>query len=252
MRKIVYSVALVMMAFLFSCKEEYMLYDVAQINKIYFDENRAEYFYGPRADKAVDMELKVNLIGFANLEGDAEFVVSPDDSRSTAKYGVHYEFAEKPRFNKDSTVAYVKLDLKRQNMVKDIVYTAHLNLGTNDTYTPTNVTKCLVQFGDVYVPQPTWWMADRLGTYTPEKYIMFVQLFQATKNDYKEIYAEIVGYWGEYLDKTDHSRHKFLLTTAVYLGYFKKEVYVPMYAYYLDTSDENYRIPDPMDPNNNY
>lgn len=253
MRKLIYFFTLIfLMCITFSCKEDYLLYDSQDINKLYFDQEEVEFIYGPRPDLEEDISLKIHLIGFANLGQDAEIKVIPDEERSTAKYGIHYTFTEEPRISKDSTVAYVRLNFLRESLVKDMIYTIHLHIGSNEDYIPTNTSKCLIKFGDTDVPQPTWWQPDRLGTYTLEKYMMFIELYHKSEEEYPEIYKNIEKDWGRYLDQTTSFRHMWLLTTAAYLGYFKKKMYVPMYEYFLKTGNEAYRIPDPMDPSNNY
>ena len=57
---------------------------------------------------------------------------------STAKLGVHYNMDEIQVFMKDSVTAAIKLDFKRDNLVKDIQYKLYLNLEANDEYIPTN------------------------------------------------------------------------------------------------------------------
>ena len=111
----------------------------------------------------------------ANFDRDVEFKVSADVRNSTAKLGVHYNMDEIQVFMKDSVTAAIKLDFKRDNLVKDIQYKLYLNLEANDEYIPTNRTKCLVFFGDISIEQPEWWRPDRLGTYNQDKLILFIK-----------------------------------------------------------------------------
>ena len=192
MRKLLYTsiTALLLLGALFSCTDEdYKLYNTSLTNKIYFDKDTFFFEYGPREDKEVDLEVPISLIGLANFDRDVEFKVSADVRNSTAKLGVHYNMDEIQVFMKDSVTAAIKLDFKRDNLVKDIQYKLYLNLEANDEYIPTNRTKCL--------------------------------------------------------DNESHSRYPYLLTTYVYLGYFKQHIYTPMYEYYLQTGDEHYKLPNP-------
>ena len=146
---------------------------------------------------------------------------------------------------KDSVTAAIKLDFKRDNLVKDIQYKLYLNLEANDDYIPTNRTRCVVFFGDISLEQPEWWRPDRLGTYNQDKLILFIKYFHATKESLPVLYDDIVSKWGEYLDNTAHDRFEYLLTTYVYLGFFKQHVYTPMYEYYIQSGDDHYKLPDP-------
>lgn len=149
MRKLLYTsiTALLLLGALFSCTDEdYKLYNTSLTNKIYFDKDTFFFEYGPREDKEVDLEVPISLIGLANFDRDVEFKVSADVRNSTAKLGVHYNMDEIQVFMKDSVTAAIKLDFKRDNLVKDIQYKLYLNLEANDEYIPTNRTKCLVFF----------------------------------------------------------------------------------------------------------
>ena len=248
MRKLLYTsiTALLLLGALFSCTDEdYKLYNTSLTNKIYFDKDTFFFEYGPREDKEVDLEGPISLIGLANFDRDVEFKVSADVRNSTAKLGVHYNMDEIQVFMKDSVTAAIKLDFKRDNLVKDIQYKLYLNLEANDEYIPTNRTKCLVFFGDISIEQPEWWRPDRLGTYNQDKLILFIKYFHETKEKLPVLYDDIESKWGEYLDNESHSRYPYLLTTYVYLGYFKQHIYTPMYEYYLQTGDEHYKLPNP-------
>lgn len=126
---------------LFSCTDEdYKLYNPSLTNKIYFDRDSFFFEYGPREDKDIDLEVPISLIGLAHFDRDVEFKVSADVRNSTAKLGVHYNMDEVQVFMKDSVTAAIKLDFKRDNLVKDIQYKLYLNLEANDNYIPTNRT----------------------------------------------------------------------------------------------------------------
>lgn len=240
------TVLLLLMGLLFSCSvEDYKLYDTSLTNKIYFEKDTFFFEYGPREDLEVDLEIPINLIGLAYLDRDVEFKVSADIRNSTAKLGVHYEMDEMQVFMKDSVTAAIKLNFKRENLVKDIQYKLYLHLEENENYVPTNRTKCVVFFGDISIEQPEWWRPDRLGTYTQEKLILFIKYFHATKEILPVMYDDIESKWGKYLDNVNHSRYEYLLTTYVYLGYFRQYIYTPMYEYYIETGDERYKLPNP-------
>ena len=163
MRKLLYTsiTALLFFGALFSCTDEdYNLYNTSLTNKIYFDKDTFFFEYGPREDKEVDLEVPISLIGLANFDRDVEFKVSADVRNSTAILGVHYNMDEIQVFMKDSVTAAIKLDFKRDNLVKDIQYKLYLNLEANDEYIPTNRTKCLVFFGDISIEQPFWCRPD--------------------------------------------------------------------------------------------
>lgn len=231
-----------------SCDDEnYQLYDASQINKIYFGTDSIKFIYGARNDQECDVTIPVKLIGLANLEQDDAFKVEVDNYESTAKNGVHYYMDEFQYFKKDSTIAYIKIDFDKAALVKDVTYSIVLTLGTNDRYTPANTQKCIILFGDTYIEQPAWWKPDRLGTYTQEKLILFIQCFHKTKDITPLIYEAIELDWGEYLDTPSESNNRFqhLLTTFVYTTYFKEYFYAPMYAYYKETGDKRYEMPDP-------
>lgn len=231
-----------------SCDDEnYQLYDANAINKIYFGADTVRFIYGARPDLDCDVTIPVKLIGLANLEKEAPFVVEVDAYESLAKNGVHYHMDEVQYFGKDSTMAYIKIDFDKQALVKDVVYTIILRLGSNEQYVPSNTKKCVIQFGDTYIEQPAWWKPDRLGTYTQEKLIMFIQRFHATKTITPVLYEAIEVGWGEYLDTPSESNNRFqhLLTTYAYTTYFKEYIYTPMYRYYLSTGDKRYEMPDP-------
>lgn len=247
MNKIFLTLTFLISTMLFSCNQDnYMLYDASAINKIYFEVDSAMYVYGPREDKDVDMDIVVKLIGLADLEKDVAFIAIPNETKSTAKYGIHYEFAEDVHFKKDSTQAHVLINIKKEALVKDMLYTLYLDLNQNDTYAPTNKVKCVIQFGDIYVPQPLWWKPDRLGTYSQEKLTLFMKYFHATKEIKPVIYDQIVTKWGLYIDKTDYTRYPYLLTTYTYTAYFREYMYTPMYEYYEQTGDERYKLPNPL------
>lgn len=231
-----------------SCDDEnYQLYDAGAINKIYFGVDTVNFIYGARADLDCDVTIPVKLIGLASLEQDDAFRVEVDNYESLAKNGIHYRMDELQFFHKDSTMAYIKIDFDKNALVKDVVYTLILRLGTNDRYAPANTKKCIITFGDTYIQQPAWWKPDRLGTYTQEKLIMFIQCFQGTKEITPLIYEAIELDWGEYLDTPSESNSRFqhLLTTYTYVTYFKEYFYTPMYEYYLKTGDKRYQMPDP-------
>ena len=123
MRRLLYTsiTAMLLLGALFSCTDEdYKLYNTSLTNKIYFDKDTFFFEYGPREDKEVDLEVPISLIGLANLDQDVEFKVSADVRNSTAKLGVHYDMNEIQVFMKDSVTAAIKLDFKRDNLVKDI------------------------------------------------------------------------------------------------------------------------------------
>ena len=228
--------------------ENYQLYDADQINKIYFGADSVNFVYGARNDEECDVRIPIKLIGLANLEKDDVFQVEIDNYESTAKNGVHYTLNEQQYFKKDSTMAYINIDLHKEALVKDVTYTIILRLGTTDHYTPANERqKCVITFGDTYIEQPAWWLPDRLGTYTQEKLILFIQYFHKTKVNTPVIYEAIKFGWGEYLDTPDedNSRFEHLLTTYSYITYFKEYFYEPMYEYYLKTGDKRYEIPNP-------
>lgn len=248
MNKLLLTLTFLISTMLFSCNQDnYMLYNASEINKIYFEVDSAKYVYGPREDKDIDMDLIVKLIGLADLEKDVAFLATPDETKSTAKYGIHYTFAEDVRFKKDSTQAHVLINIKKEALVKDVLYTLYIDLEENDTYAPTNKVKCIVQFGDIYVPQPLWWMPDRLGTYSQEKLTLFMKYFHATKDVKPLIYQQIVDKWGLYIDIEDYWRYPWLLTTYTYTSYFREYVYTPMYEYYIATGgDERYKLPNPL------
>lgn len=247
MKKIyTYIVAILLFGALYSCtNEDYQLYNTSLTNKIYFDRDSFFFQYGPREDKEVDLEVPISLIGLANFDQDVEFKVSADIRNSTAKLGIHYDMNEIQVFMKDSVTAAIKLDFKRDNLVKDIQYKFYLNLEANDDYIPTNRTRCVVFFGDISLEQPAWWRPDRLGTYNQEKLILFIKYFHATKDLLPVLYDDIESKWGEYLDNTSHGRYEYLLTTYVYTGYFKQHIYTPMYEYYIQSGDDHYKLPDP-------
>ena len=139
MRKLLYTsiTALLLLGALFSCTDEdYKLYNTSLTNKIYFDKDTFFFEYGPREDKEVDLEVPISLIGLANFDRDVEFKVSADVRNSTAKLGVHYNMDEIQVFMKDSVTAAIKLDFKRDNLVKNIQYKLYLNLEANDEYIP--------------------------------------------------------------------------------------------------------------------
>lgn len=186
MRKLLYTsiTALLLLGALFSCTDEdYKLYNTSLTNKIYFDKDTFFFEYGPREDKEVDLEVPISLIGLANFDRDVEFKVSADVRNSTAKLGVHYNMDEIQVFMKDSVTAAIKLDFKRDNLVKDIQYKLYLNLEANDEYIPTNRTKCLVFFGDISIEQPEWWRPDRLGTYNQDKLILLSSISMKLKKN---------------------------------------------------------------------
>lgn len=159
-----YIVAILLFGALFSCTDEdYQLYNTSLTNKIYFDRDSFFFQYGPREDKEIDLEIPISLIGLANFDQDMEFKVSADVRNSTAKLGVHYDMSEIQVFMKDSVTAAIKLDFKRDNLVKDIQYKLYLNLEANDNYIPTNRTKCIVLFGDINMDQPAWWQSGSFG-----------------------------------------------------------------------------------------
>ena len=245
MKKYIVYISVIWFGLLCACTDEdYQLYNASLTNKIYFERDSFFFQYGPREDKEVDLEIPISLIGLANLEQDAEFKVSADVRNSTAKLGVHYDMDEIQVFRKDSVTAVIKLDFKRDNLVRDIQYKLYLDLEANDSYIPTNKTRCIVFFGDISIDQPAWWRPDRLGTYNQDKLILFIKYFQATKDLLPVMYDGIVSKWGEYLDQ-EHQDFQYLLTWYVHLGFFKQYVYTPMYEYYLQTGDEHYRIPNP-------
>lgn len=231
-----------------SCEDtDYQVYDASQVNKIYFGTDSVKFSYGAREDLDCDVRIPIKLIGMANLETDVPFVVEIDEYESTAKKDIQFHIADQQLFRKDSVMAYIDLDFVRDNLIKDVSYTLILRLGSNESYVPANNKKCVITFGDTYIEQPAWWKPDRLGTYSQEKLILFIQCFHKTKDTYPVIYEAIESGWGEYLDtpSESNSRFPYLLTTAAYLTYFKENFYKPMYEYYLATGDERYAMPDP-------
>lgn len=227
--------------------DDYQLYDTSQINRIYFARDSAAFIYGPREDRECDLEIPVKLIGMANLDEDMEFRVVADEKRSTAKAGIHYRLDGKQFFRKDSVMATVRLDFIKPALIRDMEYTLYLYLQANENFRPTNKVCCVLRFGDITLPQPAWWMPDRLGTYNQDKLVLFMKYFWATESITPVLYEQIVTLWGKYLDNEEHWRFPWLLTTYTYVGYFRQYVYTPMYAYYLETGDEHYRIPNPLD-----
>lgn len=252
MKKIILSLSIIILSALslISCEtDNYMLYDTTSINKLYFQHDTVKFVYGPKPDKDVDISVPVKLIGFANLDADASFVVEIDEARSTAKNGIHYTFAEEVRIMKDSTVAYVNINIDKKNLIKDISYKLYLRIRENDSYAPTNKVKCYVEFGNTSIPQPEWWKPDKLGVYTQEKLVLFIEYFTATKSSKPKIYDAIVYGWGPYLEEPCNGNNRFqhLLTTAVYVTYFKEEMYWPMYEYYVASGyNPLYEIPNPL------
>lgn len=252
MKKIILSLSIILLSAisLTSCNtDNYMLYDTSSINKLYFQNDTVKFVYGPKPDKDIDISIPIKLIGFANLESDASFIVEIDEARSTAKNGIHYTFAEEVRIMKDSTVAYVHLNIDKTNLIKDISYKLFLRIRENETYAPTNKVKCYVEFGDTSIPQPAWWKPDRLGNYTQEKLILFIEYFHKSKDSKPMIYDAIVYGWGLYLDEVSNGNNRFehLLTTAAYVTYFKEEMYQPMYEYYIASGyNPLYEIPNPL------
>ena len=248
MRKyLLYIVILWCSCTLFSCtNDDYQVYNAEQVNKMYFDRDTFTFVYGPREDKECDLEIPISLIGLANLERDAEFKVSIDTRNSTAKLGVHFNMDEIQYFKKDSEKGTIKIDFIRSALIRDMQYKLYLHLEANDEYVPTNKTVCTVLFGDITLAQPKWWMPDRLGTYTQEKFVLFFKYFRETEDIVPALYSAIVNNWGEYLDDESYWRFPWLLTTYTYVGYFKQYVYTPMYEYFLETGDERYRLPNPL------
>ena len=244
----IYLLVLVSCGLLSSCDDEnYQLYDASQINKIYFGVDTIKFVYGAREDKENDVIIPVKLIGMANLEQDGAFKVEIDNYESTAKNGTHYHMDEVQYFKKDSTMAHINIDFDKTALIKGISYSIILRIGTNDNYTSANMKKCVIIFGDTYIEQPEWWKPDRLGTYTQEKLIMFIQCFHKTQDIMPLIYEAIEKDWGKYLDTPSESNSRFqhLLTTYTYITYFKEHFYAPIYEYYKTTGDKLYEIPDP-------
>lgn len=245
-RRIIYTFLVGLVA-LWGCeKENYLLYDDSQVNRMYFATDTLTFIYGAREDQECDLEVPVKLIGLANLDEDAEFLVVADEFHSTAKAGIHYELAEKQYFRKDSVTAVVKLDFKKEALIRDMQYTLQLYLKGNDSYQPTNHISCKITFGDITLPQPGWWLPDRLGTYNQEKYVLFMKYFRESREITPILYDQIVGLWGEFLDNEKHDRYVHLLTTYTYVSYFKQYIYTPMYEYYQKSGDEHYMMPDPL------
>lgn len=233
-----------------SCNtDNYLLYDTSSINKLYFQNDTVKFVYGPKPDKEIDIAVPVKLIGFVNLESDASFIVEIDEARSTAKNGVEYTLSEEVRIMKDSSIAYVNINIDKTKLVKDLKYKLYLRIRENDTYAPTNKVKCYVEFGDTSIPQPAWWKPDRLGAYTQEKLILFIEYFHRSKDSKPKIFDAIVYGWGLYLEEpcNGNGRFQHLLTTAVYLTYFIEEIYQPMYEYYVASGyNPLYEIPQPI------
>ncbi len=246
MKNILFLISGFIILFLSNCQtEDYKLYDVSQTNRIYFEYDSLSFIYGARADKECDIRIPIKLIGMVNIDKDVEFDLDIDAYESTGKQNFHYTIEENQYFKKDSVLAYINIDFDRSKLIKDVEYSLYIYLKGNEHYIPANNKCCTIEFGDITISQPTWWKTDRLGEYTEEKYILFIECFKKTQIITPVIYDAITYLWGEFLDKTDHWRHKWLLTTYTYTSYFKQYFYVPMYEYYLETGDERYEIPNP-------
>ncbi|MGL5682047.1 MAG: DUF4843 domain-containing protein [Marinifilaceae bacterium] len=231
---------------LYSCNENsYLLYDGDQINQIYIAQDSVGFVYGPRPDKDVDVMIPVKLIGMVNQNADEAFEIEVDEFESTAILGNHITLSETPRFGKDSTIATLKFNVNKSNLVKNVTYTLYFKIKQTDKFKPTNDKICTLTFGDTYIDQPAWWLPDRLGTYTQEKLVLFIEYFKDTQEATPVIYDAIVLRWGEYLDNVEHNRFQYLLTTYTYTSYFRQYIYTRMYEYYLETGDELYAIPNP-------
>lgn len=229
-----------------ACEDDnYQLYDTGQINTIFFEKDTIRFNYGLNMDKDCDIELNLGLIGLVNTEQDIPFVVKPDGKSSTAKLNLHYTMEAQQFFMKDSVRAHIKLDLFKDELVKNVEYKLYLQLGENEYFRPTHRTRCVVIFGDISLQQPAWWLPDYLGTYNQDKLVLFVECFRQSKDKAPLIYNMIVQDYGENLDKEDYERYQWLLTTDSHRGFLDKYIYIPMYEYYQQTKDPKYQIPDP-------
>lgn len=227
----------------FSCeKNDYQIYDRNQRNKLFFDSDSLQFIYGLTRDHDIDLNVKVNLIGFVDLKENQLFEVQIVKEKTTAQEGVHFTLPQEIMLLKDSIVAYIPLDFHKSNLEKNKEYVLTLRLLENENYMPTDIRECTISFGDKDIAAPIWWRSDKLGDYNQEKLILFVDYYHQSKEKSPVIYESIRNTWGENLDQGTATN---LLTIAKYQGYLNRYILVPMYEYYLETNDSQYQIPNP-------
>ena len=223
---------------------DYLKYNSSQKDQIYFQSDSVNFVYGFRSDEDADLEVRADVIGFVNTQGDTPFSVSVNRELTTAVEGTHFKVLPGPTIDRDSTHGAVKIDFTKSNLELGKQYMLTLDLVENDSYKPAEVRQCRVYFGNLEIPAPKWWRDEYVGTYTQEKFVLFVELYSETKETSPYFYNTINNLWGPTLQGTP-SREAFLLTTAAYRGYLIRYIYGPMYEYYLSTNDPKYEIPNP-------
>lgn len=248
MKKIILSVFVLLTAFASCTNEDYLLYDTSEINHISFTSDTTYFAYGFNPDLDVEVEVSYDLFGMpALVEGEIMDIAVSYGEGTTATEGVEFDFVRCAEMTDSTDV--IAINIHKDALVTNQVYTIVLNLEPNECFDTTAVTTHTIRFINGDLTEPGWWKDSYVGTYTVEKHLMIVQKFWETEELSPTYHYYVSYYYGENLDLTyvnslGYDMTSYLLSST-YKLFMNKYCLRPVYDYYIETGDENYAIPDP-------
>lgn len=226
-----------------SCKDnEYLVYDSESVNHVSFTTDTVEFSYGFYEDYENEIELDLTIFGMPVMTegGSMEINISYGDE-TTATEGVEFDIVK--TITQDN-VNQILIDIHKDALVYGAQNIVVLDIVEGDDFSPTGTTRCYLRFSYSEIEQPLWWNVTKLGEYTVEKHTMFINLFWATEETSPTYYTVYIGRHDNNLDGIYLTESFTTLMLNYNTGYWQKYFYAPMYAYYLETGDPDYEVPE--------
>lgn len=235
-------------AFFFgACSDnDYLVYDADGINHLCFTTDSIYFEYGFYEDMDTEIVVPLSLLGIPPMEeGETmEFSLSFGDETNVTE-GEEFRFLNTGLMT--DSVNCIKIDILKDNLELNRECILVLDIEENENFAPAGLSRCYIKFGYMELSVPDWWLESKLGTYTIEKHVMFVNLFWATEETSPYYYALLAGRFGYNLELTykpyTTDMTPLMLSTSTYSSYFLRYMYVPMSDYYIATGDPLYEVP---------